>query len=72
MSGATIPTRLDAADIRAAFRDWKRVGADATPLMRKIGPKLVSNTQDRFDAAQDPEDRDAVLDVVKAFYLRGR
>lgn len=55
MATLTVTARLDSPEVQAAFREWQRLGRDSTPLMRAIGVGLVSNVQDRFDAAQAPD-----------------
>lgn len=55
MSGTALVVRLDWAEARLAFGRLERAVADATPIMRAIGTGIVSSTQDRFDAGQDPD-----------------
>ncbi len=55
MATITITSRLDSPEVQSAFQHWRSLGRDGTPLMRAIGVGLVSNTQDRFDAARSPD-----------------
>ncbi len=55
MATLTITAQLDSPEVQRAFREWQRLGRDSTPLLRAIGTGLVSNVQDRFDAARDPD-----------------
>jgi phage virion morphogenesis protein len=57
MAGASFTIRGEWQDdqVRRAIAAWRRLGQRPEPLLRAIGVKLVSNTQDRFDAAQAPD-----------------
>jgi phage virion morphogenesis protein len=57
VSGARITVELQSPDLPAAMARWRGVGRNPAPMMRAIGTRLVSNTQDRFDVGQDPEGR---------------
>lgn len=55
MSGARITIDIQDREVRAALRDWRALGRNPMPMMRAVGTRLVSNTQDRFDAGTDPQ-----------------
>lgn len=55
MSGAALVVRLDWDDARVAFGRLERAVSDTAPIMRAIGTGIVTSTQDRFDAGQDPD-----------------
>lgn len=55
MATLSLTGSLESAEVQAGFRAWQRLGRDPQPLLRAIGVGLVSNTQDRFDQARDPQ-----------------
>ena len=70
MSGAVLITRMDISDAQAGFGRLAAVMSDTTPVMRAIGTGLVSNTQDRFDAGQDPDG--AAWTALNPVYAAGK
>jgi phage virion morphogenesis protein len=55
MASLTITSRLDGPEIQAAFREWRRLGRDSTPLMHAIGVGLAENVRSRFSTGRDPD-----------------
>lgn len=55
MTGARLTLELQDREIRAALREWRITGRNPVPMFRAIGTRLVSNTQDRFDAETAPD-----------------
>ena len=55
MSGARLEVRFEDAELRRAVARWRATGRNPVPMMRAIGTRLASNTQDRFDAAEAPD-----------------
>ncbi|MBR0681920.1 phage virion morphogenesis protein [Roseomonas eburnea] len=55
MSGAHITVTVEAEQARALIGGWIATGRDPAPILRAVGARLVSNTQDRFDEEVDPD-----------------
>lgn len=55
MTGFVLITRMDMTEASRGFGRLAGVMRDTTPVMRAIGTGLVSSTQERFDAGQDPD-----------------
>jgi phage virion morphogenesis protein len=55
VSGASFTATFQDSEIRAGLARMRRTGRDPVPMLRAIGTRLVSNTQDRFDAAEAPD-----------------
>lgn len=54
MTGARITFTFDDHEFRGALRHLRDKVRHPAPLLTDIGPKLVSNTHDRFNAGRDP------------------
>ena len=55
MSGARFTIDLQAQEALAALERVRQLGRQPRSMLRAIGVGLVANTQDRFDAEQDPD-----------------
>lgn len=73
MAGARLTIDFNARGLHEPIAAWISAGRSPGQLLRPLIPRLVNNTQDRFDSEQDPEGQPwAALSPAYAAIKKGR